>query len=246
MDLNTSLTHKMSRRKTTLYCFIEILYNFLCKTPLNIHHFQWKAKGRSSRLRMWDHVPVFWTSSSNVKPSAPASNMSLAANSHQINWSSYKFPPRSTVSLMKVLNQITCFLSLQSFCVKRNTGPEQSLARICRLRNPFSSGWLWVHASRTSQNKDHMCLFNVNQTRGWKSPTSCLSAASEHVEGYEECLWVRETWGRGLLVGLNALNLIRYFFFAWPQLTRGRPRHKKEGRVVGVRRRGGGNVRSCS
>lgn len=234
MDLNTSLTHKMSRRKTALYCFIEILYNFLCKTPLNIHHFQWKAKGRSSRLRMWDHVPVFWTSSSNVKPSAPASNMSLAANSHQINWSSYKFPPRSTVSLMKVLNQITCFLSLQSFCVKRNTGPEQSLARICRLRNPFSSGWLWVHASRTSQNKDHMCLFNVNQTRGWKSPTSCLSAASEHVEGYEECLWVRlGGTRRGLLVGLNALNLIRYFFFAWPRLTRGGPRHKKRAEWLG-------------
>lgn len=94
MDLNTSLTHKMSCRKTTLHCFIEILYNFLCKTPLNIHHFQWKAKGCSSRLRMWDHVPVFWTSSSNLKPSAPASNMSSAANSHQINWRSYKFPSK--------------------------------------------------------------------------------------------------------------------------------------------------------
>lgn len=55
---------------------------------------------------------------------------------------------------------------------------------------------------------------------------------------------------RGLLLPLSALNLIRYFFlffFLWPRLTRGGPRHNKEGQVVGVRWRwgcGGGSKRS--
>lgn len=141
---------------------------------------------------MWAHIPAFWTSSSKVKPSAPASHTSSSADSHRLNWRSYKLPPRSTVSLMKVLNQITCFLSLQSFCFKRNTGHEQKFwPDSAAWETPFSSGWLWVHASRTSPNKEHMCLFNVKQTRGWKSPSSCRNAASRHAEGYEECLWVR-------------------------------------------------------
>lgn len=69
-----------------------------------------------------------------------------------------------------------------------------------------------------------MCLFNVNQTRGWKSPTSCPTAASKRVEGYAECLWGWKDMGegRGVLVGFKALTLMRWIFFfflhdpVWP------------------------------
>lgn len=127
----------------------------------------------------------------------------------------HRFSPRSTVltSLMKVLNQIIYFLSLQSSCLKRNTGPEQRLPWICCLRIPFSSGWLWVHASRTSQNKDHMCLFNVNQTRGCKSPTSCPTATSKRVEGYAECLWGWKDVGAGGVSGFQGINSNALDFF---------------------------------
>lgn len=175
---------------------------------------------------MWDHVHIFWTSSPNVKLSAAAANIHELGSrfaSDQLALTQILSKIHRSTSLMMVLNQVIYFLSLQSSCFKWNTGPDQRLAQICCLRIPFSSGWLWVHASRTSQNKDHMCLFNVNQARGWKSPTSCPTATSKRVEGYAECLWgwkdVGEGRARGVLVGFKALTLMLWIFLhdpVWP------------------------------
>lgn len=233
--------------------FILVLHNIHCKPQLIIHWLQWKVEGWSRRLRMWDHVHIFWTSSPNVKLSAAAANIHKLGSrftSDQLALTQILSKIHRSTSLMKVLNQIIYFLSLQSSCLKRNTGPEQRLAQICCLRIPFSSGWLWVHASRTSQNKDHMCLFNVNQTRGWKSPTSCPTAKSKRVEGYAECLWGWKDVGEGGVSGFQGINSNALDFFAWPCLTCGRPRHNKRSKWWRKDGRGDQNVitaaSSCS
>lgn len=194
MDFKPASHTKMLHSKTTQHCFLllyqknPVLFWFYAKswkTHLKIQRSQQQTQDVSSYSCVLDFLIQCKTFSSSISHELSSGFPSDPLALRQI------FPPRSTVSLMKVLDQIACFLSLQSFCFKRNTGPEQSLAPLCCLRKPFSSGWLWVHASRTPPNKEHMCLFNVKQTRGWKSPSSCLSAASRHAEGHEECLWVR-------------------------------------------------------
>lgn len=109
-----------------------------------------------------------------------------------VNWRTYKVPFKSTVphrndTLPFILNEALKSSHTVPVITIRPVKVKHWFWVTFGPRNPFSFGWLCVRASRTSQNKDHMCLSNANQTPGWKWPaSSCRPAPSWCVEGYDK------------------------------------------------------------
>ncbi len=164
----------------------------------------------------------------------------LAIDSYLANWLTYKVPLGSTVphgsaTLLVILNDwLKSNHTLPALQYPPFEGKHWSWTKFSLYLVPeihFSYDWLRVRVRRTSQNKDHMCPFNANQTCRSDPPlVACLL-----------CLAVRRAMkygsggGKGdaveIISGFEGINP-RSLPLEWPQLTPGMPRHNKRAKGV--------------